>query len=120
MKGKRVYADSAASARPFPAAIKAAEEAFEVYANPSAAYGNAGRARRILESSRALIAETVGAAPDEGGGAGGAVRDGEARVGGDGVPVGGGVPGSGGDVGLPVVDGLVDEGDGAGGALDGP
>ena len=65
MKGKRVYADSAASARPFPAAIKAAEEAFEVYANPSAAYGNAGRARRILESSRALIAETVGAAPDE-------------------------------------------------------
>ena len=65
MKGKRVYADSAASARPFPAAIEAAEEAFAVFANPSAAYGNAGRARRILESSRALIAEIIGAEPDE-------------------------------------------------------
>ena len=65
MTEKRVYADSAASAHPFPAAIDAAREAFAVYANPSAAYENAGRARRILESSRALIAEAVGAGPDE-------------------------------------------------------
>ena len=62
---KRVYADSAATVRPFPAAVEAAERAMREYANPSAAYENAGRARRILESSRALIAEAVNAAPEE-------------------------------------------------------
>ncbi len=65
MKGNRVYADNAATTRPFPEAILAAKAALEDYYNPSAIYENAGRARRILSSSRALIAELVGAEEDE-------------------------------------------------------
>lgn len=66
MSERFVYADHAASTKLSPKAIEVIRKlTAEEYFNPSALYGKAERARGILHSSRALLANIIGAEEDE-------------------------------------------------------
>ncbi|MCL1819704.1 MAG: cysteine desulfurase [Oscillospiraceae bacterium] len=59
-----IYLDHAATTPPSKAAIDAFNNALE-YANPSSLHGQGQKARKLLERSRAVIAEKLNAAPEE-------------------------------------------------------
>ena len=60
-----VYLDNAAATRPCKQALEAFNEAIELFANPSSGHAPGAGARELMERSRAIIAETVNAAPEE-------------------------------------------------------
>lgn len=61
-----VYADNAATSQMDPEALETLITCSrDFYANPSQLYASARTARKMLESSRSVIAECIGAHPDE-------------------------------------------------------
>ena len=65
MKG-RVYADNAATSPMDPEALEAMASCIrDIYANPAQHYSPARQAKRLLDSSREVIADCIGAHPDE-------------------------------------------------------
>ena len=66
MSERFVYADHAATTQLSPKAVEVIQKlSAEEFYNPSAIYGKAERARGIMDSSRALLAEIIGAEQDE-------------------------------------------------------
>ena len=63
---QEIYLDYAATQPMAAEAMAAMEQAMEdVYGNASAVYRTAARAKQLLEQSREIIAETIGASPEE-------------------------------------------------------
>ena len=63
---KEIYLDNAATTRPYHEAIMAGlPYLYEYWHNPSSAYPPGGEARRAVERSRQIIADTLGADPEE-------------------------------------------------------
>ncbi|MDD5807123.1 MAG: cysteine desulfurase family protein [Eggerthellales bacterium] len=60
------YLDNAATTRPLPSVCETVSWAMaQLYGNPSSRHGAGGRAREILERSREVVAQAIGAHPDE-------------------------------------------------------
>ncbi len=60
------YLDNAATTRPVPEAVRAVREAMQDgFGNASAEHGRGRRARDLLESSRATVADALGVDPEE-------------------------------------------------------
>ena len=64
--GKReVYLDNAATTKPRPEVVQVMMRELQNYGNPSSTHELGRRAKRVLEESRAVVAEALGAEPDE-------------------------------------------------------
>jgi len=63
--GQQVYLDHAATTRMLPEALAAMTDELGQLGNPSSLHNPGRRARRVVEESRELIAETYGARPSE-------------------------------------------------------
>lgn len=55
------YLDNSATTEPSTIAVRAAEDALRIYGNPSSVHALGVEAKRLLESSRAALAECIGA-----------------------------------------------------------
>ncbi len=64
-KPKRIYLDYAAAAPVRHEVKKAVIEAMDVYANPGTIHGGGSEAKKLLENSRILVAETLSARQQE-------------------------------------------------------
>ena len=63
---KLIYLDNAATTRVYPEVLEAMLPYFtEYYGNPSAIYGFAGEAKKAVDEARRILAEGIGANPEE-------------------------------------------------------
>lgn len=63
---KLIYLDNAATTQVYPEVLEAMMPYFtEYYGNPSAIYGFAGEAKKAVDESRRILAEGIGANPEE-------------------------------------------------------
>lgn len=60
------YLDNAATTKPYPSVVRAVSEALEhTWGNPSSSHAKGMEAKRLLEASRATVAEALGVLPEE-------------------------------------------------------
>ena len=62
---REVYLDNAATTKPRPEVVQAMMRELQNYGNASSTHALGKRAKRMLEESRAVVAEALGAEPDE-------------------------------------------------------
>lgn len=62
---REVYLDNAATTKPRPEVVQVMMRELQNYGNASSTHALGRRAKRVLEESRAVVAEALGAEPDE-------------------------------------------------------